>query len=345
MTLPIGPPLEPMLAKLRTEIPAGEEWLYEPKWDGFRALVFRDAGEINAISRDGRSLNRYFPDLVELLDGALEEDCVIDGEVVVASGHGFEFDALLQRIHPAESRVKRLARETPSGFIAFDALARGDEDLMASAFEERRRALDEILARAVFTTTPDEVFSTLAAKPLTVVMTPQTDDVDVAHTWLTDYDEQGLDGVVAKRRDGDYEPGKRTMMKIKRVRTTDCVVGGYRYSKKGDGVGSLLLGLYDDAGNLHYVGHTSSFKANERRDLLKKLKPLEGGPSFAGGRVPGAESRWTGGRDISWVSLEPTLVCEVAFDRMLGGRFRHATRFMRWRPDKPPAECTFNQAG
>jgi ATP-dependent DNA ligase len=345
MTLPLHPPIEPMLAKLAKEIPTGDDWLYEPKWDGFRALAFRDGAAMEVISRDGRSLNRYFPELIELLDGALAEDCVVDGEVVVTGADGFDFDALLQRIHPAESRVQLLARETPSGFIAFDALARGSEDLTTHPLEERRRALDELFAEAVVAATPEDVFASLARVPSSVVMTPQTSDVDVAESWLTEFDAQGLDGVVAKRRDGDYQPGKRTMMKIKQVRTADCVVGGYRYSKKGDGVGSLLLGLYDDDGNLHYVGHTSAFKAAERRELLEKLRPLEGGTSFAGGRVPGAESRWTAGKDKSWVSLEPTLVCEVSFDRLLSGRFRHAAGFVRWRPDKPPRECTFDQAG
>jgi len=343
MTPGLKPPIEPMLAKLAKDVPVGDEWLYEPKWDGFRALIFRNEGEIQAISRDGRPFNRYLPELIELLDGAISEDCVLDGEVVVAGSDGFDFDALLQRIHPAESRVRLLAEQTPTGFIAFDLLARGPDDLMGRPFAERRRALDEVLRKAVATASPDDVFETLAAAPKSVVMTPQTDDVDVARKWLTEYDAQGLDGVIAKRRDGEYEPGRRPMVKIKRERTIECVVGGYRYSKSGDAVGSLLLGLYDDAGNLHYVGHTSSFKAKERRELLETLRPLAGGTSFAGGRVPGAPSRWTSGKDTSWVSLEPNLVCEVAFDRMMSRRFRHATRFVRWRHDKPPRDCTFVQ--
>ena len=343
MSLPLKPPMEPMLAKLRKDVPAGDEWLYEPKWDGFRALVFREGPDVQAISRDGRALNRYFPELIDLLAGTISEDCVVDGEVVVTGAEGFDFDALLQRIHPAESRIRLLASQTPAGFIAFDLLARGSEDYTDRPLVERRRALDDVLATAVVTTSPDEVFDTLAGAPSSVVMTPQTDDVEIARKWLTDYDAQGLDGVIAKQRDGVYEPGRRPMMKIKRERTIECVVGGYRYSKGGDGVGSLLLGLYDDAGNLHYVGHTSSFKAKEKRELLEMLRPLEGGTSFAGGRVPGAPSRWTSGKDRSWVSLEPSLVCEVAFDRMMSNRFRHAARFLRWRHDKPARECTFVQ--
>ena len=332
-----------MLAKLQKGVPEGDEWLYEPKWDGFRALVFREGSDLQAISRDGRGLNRYFPELIELLSGAIREDCIVDGEVVVTGADGFDFDALLQRIHPAESRIRLLASETPAGFIAFDLLARGSDDFTERHLVERRRALDEVLGAAVVTSSPDEVFDSLAGAPNSVVMTPQTDDVAIAHKWLTDYDAQGLDGVIAKKRDGIYEPGRRPMVKIKRERTIECVVGGYRYSKKGDGVGSLLLGLYDDAGNLHYVGHTSSFKAAERRELLEMLRPLEGATSFAGGRVPGAPSRWTSGKDRSWVSVEPKLVCEVAFDRMMSNRFRHATRFVRWRHDKPSRDCTFVQ--
>jgi ATP-dependent DNA ligase len=334
-------PVAPMLAKLRPEIPVGDGWVYEPKWDGFRAIVYKAGDDISVISRDDRPLHRYFPELVDALSG-LPGRCVIDGEVAVASSGGFEFDALLQRIHPAESRIKRLARETPAGFIAFDLLGLGATSYMNEPFEHRRETLAEQL-QAPPTPTPREIFEVLAEAPSAILLTPQTDDLDVASSWLEAFESEGLDGIVAKRIDDVYVPGKRVMVKVKRARTVECVVGGYRRSKGGDGVGSLLLGLYDDSGALHYVGHTSSFRAQERKELLEELRPLEGGESFGQGRTPGGPSRWTGGRDTSWVPLDPVRVCEVAFDRMMSGRFRHAVRFLRWRPDKPPRECTFDQ--
>ena len=330
------PPLEPMLAKLRDDIPAGEGWLYEPKWDGFRALVFRDGPELHIASRDGKDLERYFPELVPALAGALPGRAVIDGEVVITGEAGLDFDALLQRIHPAVSRITKLAAETPGSFVAFDALALGDEDLTDRPFGERRPLLEAALGDGG-SVPPSE-------RATRVLVSPQTEDPDVARDWFTTFESLGLDGLIAKRAEDPYTPGRRTMAKIKHRRTADCVVGGYRLSKAGDGIGSLLLGLYDDAGTLHYVGHTSSFKAAERRRLLGELRRLEGEGGFGTGRTPGGPSRWTGARgDETWVPLRPELVCEVSFDHMQGDRFRHAARFLRWRDDKPPRACTIDQ--
>jgi ATP-dependent DNA ligase len=340
VALPFGPPIEPMLAKLAREIPQGDGLLYEPKWDGFRAIAFRDGKDVYIQSRDLRPLNRYFPELIPALSGALPKACVVDGEIVLTTDHGLDFDALQQRIHPAESRVMMLSQKTPASFFAFDLLASGSTDLRTTPLAKRRDRLDRAVGK------PPPLRSVRAAlkKPGSkVLVTPQTDDAKTASQWLSDYTSLGLDGVVAKRADLLYLPGERAMIKVKKQRTADCVVGGYRLSKSGDGVGSLLLGLYDDSGTLHYVGHTSSFKADERRRLLKELRPLEGGRSFGGGRTPGGPSRWTGDRDLSWVPLKPVLVCEVSFDRMQGDRFRHAATFLRWRTDKRPEECTFDQ--
>jgi len=326
MSLPVELSLTPMLAQLEEEIPRGEGWLYEPKWDGFRALIFREAELVQIQSRNGQPLQRYFPELVQSLVEALPERCVVDGEIIVPGEKGLDFDALLQRIHPAASRIALLASQTPSKFVAFDLLANGDEDLRAHPFGDRRRRLERAVpgTRAVF-------------------ITPQTDDPSIAANWFTRFEGAGLDGVVAKRADLPYIAGERVMIKVKHARTADCVVGGYRLSKDGKGVGSLLLGLYDESGVLHHVGHTSSFAAKERRELLTRLAPLEGGESFGHGRTPGGPSRWTQGRDMSWTSLQPKLVCEVSFDHLQGSRFRHASRFLRWRPDKPPRECTYDQ--
>jgi ATP-dependent DNA ligase len=340
VALPFGPPIEPMLAKLAREIPRGEGWLYEPKWDGFRAIVFRDGDDLDIQSRDRRPLNRYFPELIPLLSDALPKACIVDGEIVITRDHGLDFDALQLRIHPAASRVAMLSEQTPASFFAFDLLAVGSTDLRRVALATRRRRLERALGPAP----PSRSVRAGLKKPGSkVVVTPQTADPKTASRWLTDFAGLGLDGVVAKRPDLLYLPGDRAMVKVKLQRTVDCVIGGYRLSKSGDGVGSLLLGLYDDSGALHYVGHTSSFKADERRRLLKELRPLEGGRSFGDGRAPGGPSRWTGGRDTSWVPLEPVLVCEVSFDRMQGDRFRHAATFLRWRTDKRPEECTFDQ--
>lgn len=350
MTLPFRPPLEPMLAKTTPTIPDGG-WVFEPKWDGFRAIAFREGDEVTIVSRDKKPLNRYFPELAEMLRAELTEDCVIDGEIVIPGQHGLDFEALLLRIHPAESRVKKLAAESPSSFIAFDLLARGTEDLREVALIERRGALESILAKAVQlpagttgsgTELEEEVIAALVDGPK-LALTPQTDDATLARVWFEIFEGAGLDGVIAKRPDQVYRPGDRVMLKIKHVRTADCVVGGYRLNKAKDGIGSLLLGLYDDSGDLHYVGHTSSFKAPVRRELLKELSALEGGTSFGAGRTPGGPSRWTGGQGATWVPLEPVRVCEVAYDHLQGQRFRHATTFKRWRPDKRPSECTFDQ--
>lgn len=334
MALPVPRSTKPMLAKLADEIPAGEGWLYEPKWDGFRALVFRDGNDLEIISRDGKPLHRYLPELVPVLSGNLPRRCVVDGEVVITSPEGLDFDALLMRIHPARSRIELLASEVPSSFVAFDILALKDRSLTKRTTAERREILVDQL----------DVKEGLPAlsRRSQILVTSQTDDIGLARSWFEELEKIGLDGVIAKRGDLPYAPGKRTMVKVKHVRTADCVVGGYRLSKSGDGVGSLLLGLYSE-GVLHYVGHTSSFKAQERRDLLKELAPLEGGHSFGEGRSPGGPSRWSQGRDVSWVSLEPSLVCEVAFEKLQGDRFRHAARFLRWRPDRQPESCTFDQ--
>jgi ATP-dependent DNA ligase len=326
MGYPISPPIEPMLAKLQDEIPRGEGWLYEPKWDGFRAIVFRDGDRTHIGSRKTQPLERYFPELIPILERAAPPRSVLDGEIVIASSHGLDFDALLQRIHPAASRVNLLATRTPASFIAFDLLASGRQDL-------RNRPLSDRRQRLVASVRISDQF----------LLTPQTSDPDLAMEWFERFEGAGLDGIVAKRGDLKYVPGERVMVKVKHERTADCVVGGYRLSKTGEGVGSLLLGLYDDQGVLHHVGHTSSFSLKERKEVLARIRPLEGGRSFAHGRTPGAPSRWTGDRDLSWVALRPRLVCEVAFDHLQGDRFRHGATFLRWRPDKKPKDCTYEQ--
>ncbi len=329
MALPVEPPVEPMLARLEEAIPRGEGFRYEPKWDGFRAIVYKDGERIRLGSRNGQPLERYFPELVASLREALPERIVVDGEIVVGGPGGLDFDALLQRIHPAASRIARLAVETPASFVAFDLLALGDEDLRQRPFAERRRKLTRALGRP---------------RPhARVVLTPETDDPAVAERWFVKLEGAGLDGVIARRADLPYVEGERVMVKVKHERTADCVVGGYRLGKDGAGVGSLLLGLYDEDGVLHHVGHTSAFAASERRALREKLRPYEGGPSFGEGRTPGGPSRWAQGRDMSWIAVRPSLVCEVRFDHLQGDRFRHAARFVRWRPDRAPRSCTYEQ--
>ncbi len=332
MPLPFAPPIEPMLAQLRPEIPRGDEWRYEPKWDGFRALVFFDGTSAHLQSRDLKPLARYFPELQADLERILTRPMVLDGEIVIVTGDGLDFDALLMRIHPAESRVRKLAAETPSSFVAFDMIADGDEDLRALPFADRRARLESALAGA--------------AKPL--YLTPMTPDLDLASRWFAHFEGAGLDGVVAKRAQEPYRPGARSMVKIKHLRTADCVVGGFRWYKGSEevAVGSLLLGLYDENGALHHVGHTASFKGDQRRELAAKLAPYvteNEGDGFGRGRTPGAPSRWTGGKDVSWIRLRPELVCEVTFDHLQGERFRHAATFRHWRPDKPPQQCTYDQ--
>jgi len=341
MTFPIEPPIEPMLAKLATELPAGDAFTYEPKWDGFRAIVFRGAGEVFIQSRDLRPLDRYFPELHEALLQALPDGCVLDGEIVIATPRGLDFDALQLRLHPAASRAARLAAETPSSFVAFDALAVGGEDLRGAPQRTRRERLKRLLA---------------GAEP-PVYLTPTTRDLQQAEEWLSRFEGAGLDGVIAKPDAAVYEPGKRTMIKVKHVRTADCVVAGFRWHKAGRDtlVGSLLLGLYDDRGALHHVGVTSSFTMAMRKELAQELAPLrehalDGHPwrewaeaQSEHARMPGAQSRWSAGKDLSWEPLRIERVCEVKYDHMQGDRFRHAAVFQRWRPDKPPRDCGYDQ--
>ncbi len=339
------PPVAPMLAKLIEGLPEGEGMVFEPKWDGFRCIVFRDGDEIVLGSRNERPLTRYFPELVERLAGVLPPRCVVDGEIVVAGPDGLDFDALQQRIHPAESRVKRLSEETPASFVAFDLLALGDRDLMAEPLTERRALLTEILP---------------PGDPM-VHLTPATTDRSLAADWFVRFEGAGLDGVIAKPPSGVYEPNKRVQFKVKHKRTADCVVAGFRMHKDGDGVGSLLLGLYDEEGQLHHVGVASSFTARRRKELLAELAPhledaLEKHPwrewaeaearaSDPGGtkRMPGATSRWNAKKDLSWTPLRIELVAEVAYEQVQNGRFRHSARLLHWRPDRDPASCTYAQ--
>lgn len=328
--LPFSPPLQPMLSKGKDEIPRGEGWVYEPKWDGFRVIAFlRPDSDPYLCSRNGQPLQRYFPELAPLLREALPPECVVDGEIIVAADRGLDFDLLQMRIHPAASRVKKLAAETPSSVVLFDMLADGAADLRGEPFSARRAALARSLGKSP-----------------SIHLTPQTADPDEAASWFVRYEGAGCDGVVAKQVGQVYAPGKRTMVKIKHARTVDCVVGGYRDSKDsavGTGIGSLLLGLYDDQGTFHFVGHTSSFTVEQRRELFEKLQPLVEDTSFGDGRTPGAPSRWSSGKDLSWTPVRPELVCEVAFERLQGQRFRHAARLLRWRMDKDPGECDFAQ--
>ena len=346
MKLPFEPPIEPMLAKAADGLPEGDGWLFEPKWDGFRAIVFRDGDESYIQSRDLKPLNRYFPELEAPLKASLPGRCVVDGEVVIAGDGGLQFEALLLRIHPAESRVRMLAEQSPASFVAWDLLALDDTDLRGTPQGERRRQLEQQLKG-----------------PLdpAVHLTPATTDRALAADWFDRFEGAGLDGVVAKRLDGTYQPGKRAMLKIKHQRTADCAVAGFRWHKNGPGthIGSLLLGLFDDAGTLHSVGVTSSFSWDRRAALAKELAPLrekalEGHPwgqwaewaqaaEESGQRLPGATSRWNRGKDLSWEPLRVERVAEVAYDHLQGDRFRHATTFQRWRPDKQPSDCRYDQ--
>jgi ATP-dependent DNA ligase len=330
-----------MLAKLADSIPIGESFIYEPKWDGFRAIVFKDGDQLHIQSRDLKPLDRYFPELAEPFRAQLPAQCVLDGEIVIATGGVLDFDALLIRIHPAASRVAMLAKESPASFVAWDLLALGEEDLRGRPQHERRALLEHAMGKVV--------------APLHV--TPITNDPKVAQDWFERFEGAGLDGVIAKPRELAYMPGKRAMMKIKHARTADCVVAGFRWYKDGKGelVGSLLLGLYDDQGVLHHVGVASAFKREERANLAKLFEPLrenarEGHPwqkwaEWTGDdqRKPGASSRWNRGKDLSWEPLRIERVAEVAYDHLQGTRFRHATHFKRWRPDKPPSDCRYDQ--
>jgi len=338
----ITPPIEPMLAKLADELPAAGAFLYEPKWDGFRAIVFRGVSEVLIQSRDLRPLDRYFPELHEACLAGLPDGCVVDGEIVIATSHGLDFDALQLRLHPAASRVAKLAQATPAAFVAFDLIAIGGRDLRDAPMAERRILLEQAFADI--------------GPP--IYLTPMTRDRAVATEWLSRFEGAGLDGVIAKPEHGTYEPGKRAMIKVKHARTAECVVAGFRWHKTGKNelVGSLLLGLYDDRGKLNHVGVTSSFTMAMREELARELAPLRAHAikdhpwrewAEADGsemtRMPGGQSRWSAGKDLSWEPVRIERVCEVKYDHMQGRRFRHAAVFLRWRPDKKPADCRYDQ--
>ena len=334
-----------MLAKRVDELPAGEDWVFEPKWDGFRALVFRDGDEILIQSRDEKPLGRYFPELLEPLRSALPSRCVLDGEIVIVKGNSLDFDGLQLRLHPAASRVNLLSRQTPASFVFFDVLCHGERDLCAEPFQNRRRELESLTASA----------------PPPIHLTPATRDRSIAADWFRRFEGAGLDGVIAKPIAGTYEPNKRVMLKVKHERDCDCVVAGFRWHKKGDRtlVGSLLLGLFDDGGSLQHVGVCASFSTEKRRELADFLKPYredaltahpwkgwaEASSATDEGikRMPGGQSRWSQGKDLSWEPLRPGLVVEVAYDHMQGNRFRHTAQFRRWRTDKKPSDCTYAQ--
>jgi ATP-dependent DNA ligase len=345
MNLAVNPPVLPMLAKRVSELPPGEGWIFEPKWDGFRTLIFRDGDEIFIQSRDEKPLNRYFPELIDPLKAQLPKKCVLDGEIVIAIGQGLEFDTLQMRLHPAESRVKKLSVEIPASIVFFDLLCEGDKSLCDTPFARRRTRLEALLKNA----------------EAPIHITPATRDMDTAADWFRRFEGAGLDGVIAKPEDGTYQPNKRVMLKIKHEREADCVVAGFRWHKKGDKtmVGSLLLGLYNDDGNLSHVGVCASFTNEKRLELVKFLAPyrknaLDGHPwrdwaeaqPNADGemhRRPGGQSRWSAGKDLSWEPLRPELVVQVAYDHMQGDRFRHTAQFRRWRSDKRPRDCTYDQ--
>jgi len=342
MELPVNPPILPMLAKRVSELPRSGEWIFEPKWDGFRALVFRDGDEVFIQSRDEKPLNRYFPELIPPLLKQLPKRCVLDGEVVVAQDGALDFDALQLRIHPAESRIKLLSQQIPASIVFFDLLAEGKEDLRKEPFEKRRKRLESVL---------DSVRPPLH-------LTPATMEFEQASDWFRRFEGAGLDGVVAKPVSGTYESNKRVMLKVKHERDCDCVVAGFRWHKKGERtrIGSLLLGLFDDAGVLHHVGVCASFTDQKREELVEFLAPYRKkamdehpwkawamGEIDGGRRIPGAQSRWSQGKDLSWEPLRPELVVEVAYEHMQGDRFRHTAQFRRWRSDKKPSDCTYAQ--
>jgi ATP-dependent DNA ligase len=316
VALPLKPPLKPQLARSAKDLPEGDGWRYEPKWDGFRTIVFRDGDEVHLQSRNGKPMNRYFPEVVPDVLSLPGDRIVLDGELIVVVDGVQEFDLLGQRIHPAESRVRMLAEATPAAFVAFDLLAEGDDVLLDLPYEERRERLERAVDGAV-------------------QLTPVTDDGEAAQTWLTGQSE----GVVAKEAAAAYRPGERTgMLKIKRVRTADVVVAAFRFGKEAGTVGSLILGLYDDGGDLHVVGHTSGFTARQKRELVELLEPYR-----THERGTGEPSRWKSDEELVWEGLRPELVCEIAFDHITGRRIRHGAKFKRWRPDKEPSECTIEQ--
>ena len=341
----MNPPLLPMLAKRVSELPSGDDWIFEPKWDGFRALVFRDGDEILIQSRDEKPLDRYFPELLQPLRFALPAKCVLDGEIVIVRDNELDFDALQLRLHPAASRVNLLSRQTPSSFVFFDLLCSGERDLRSEPFQTRRRELESLISSV----------------PPPIHLTPATQDRSVASDWFRRFEGAGLDGVIAKPLAGSYQPNKRVMLKVKHERDCDCVVAGFRWHKKGDRtlVGSLLLGLFDAAGALQHVGVCASFSTEKRRELVEFLAPYrqdaledhpwkrwsveetENGEGVK--RMPGGQSRWSQGKDLSWEPLRPELVLEVAYDHMQGDRFRHTAQFRRWRKDKKPSDCTYAQ--
>jgi len=345
MQLAVNPPILPMLSKRIEELPTGGMWIFEPKWDGFRALLFRDGDEILIQSRDEKSLNRYFPELLDPLRAQLPARCVLDGEIVIATKDGLDFEALQLRIHPAASRVKLLSQESPASIVFFDLLCEGDRDLRGVAFQNRRKQLETVLSSA--------------APP--IHLTPATHESSVAADWFKRFEGAGLDGVMAKPISGTYESDKRVMLKVKHERDCDCVVAGFRWHKKGEGtlIGSLLLGLFDDAGALQHVGVCASFTQEKRRQLVEFLAPYRekaladhpwkrwaehsGEAGAAGHRMPGGQSRWSQGKDLSWEPLRPELVVEVAYEHMQGTRFRHMAQFRRWRTDKKSSDCTYAQ--
>ncbi|HZM89795.1 MAG TPA: ATP-dependent DNA ligase [Blastocatellia bacterium] len=340
MNLPVNPPILPMLAKRVGELPAGQTWIFEPKWDGFRALIFRDGDEVLIQSRDEKPLNRYFPELLEPIRSQLPEHCVLDGEIVIARASALDFDALQLRIHPAASRIKLLSQQIPASIVFFDLLAKGNLDLRGLPFSERRLKLESLLSSV--------------APPLH--LTPATRDLTIASDWFSRFEGAGLDGVIAKPISGTYESNKRVMLKVKHERDCDCVLAGFRWHKNGQGtaVGSLLLGLFDGSGALQHVGVCASFTEKKRRELVEFLEPYRENALVAhpwkhwatqGGehRVPGGQSRWSQGKDLSWEPLRPELVVEVAYDHMQGSRFRHIAQFRRWRTDKKPGDCTYDQ--
>ena len=342
MALPLNPPLSPMLAKASDHMPIGDGWLYEPKWDGFRCIVFRDGDQIELASRNERPFTRYFPELIAPLLAALPQRCVVDGEIVLPAldDSGLDFDALLQRIHPAASRVNRLAAETPASYVAFDLLALDDDVLLDRPLEHRHAVLQAALAHA---------------QP-PVYLCPSTRDAAVAQQWFVEFEGAGLDGVIAKQLADPYTPDKRTLVKVKHRRTADCVIAGYRIHKDAKGVGSLLLGLFDDQAQLHHVGVAASFTVKRRAELLVELEPLthdalNGHPwrdwaefmARDDTRMPGGGSRWNAGKDLSWVPLRIERVAEVTFGQLQLGRFRHGSQFVRWRTDREPSSCRYDQ--
>jgi ATP-dependent DNA ligase len=341
VNLPVNPPVLPMLAKRIGELPVGGAWIFEPKWDGFRALIFRDGDEILIQSRDEKPLNRYFPDLLDPLQAQLPARCVLDGEIVIAKDGGLDFDELQLRLHPAASRVKLLSQQSPASVVFFDLLCQGDRDLRGEPFQSRRRELEALLSTAV--------------PPMH--LTPATYNANVAADWFSRFEGAGLDGVMAKPISVAYEPDKRVMLKVKHERDCDCVVAGFRWYKKGEqtAVGSLLLGLFDDSGALQHVGVCASFTQEKRLELVEYLAPYRRDALVhhpwkswaehmeAGHRMPGGQSRWSQGKDLSWEPLRPELVVEVAYEHMQGARFRHMSQFRRWRTDKKPADCTYAQ--